>query len=146
MTDNAILKRYALVTLATMIGVYALTYALELVAGVDAGAGVGIVTAIVPAMDAGQTHARKTQAELNSQRMWRLALNGTFINFGISLAVTAVFLVAFQVPIMPLMAALGPIGLLIMIAIFFGFYFLSARVFIGMGQRAEFKRQARSKE
>ncbi|MEL7125751.1 MAG: ABZJ_00895 family protein [Pseudomonadota bacterium] len=146
MTDNDILKRYALVTLATMVGVYVLSYALEALAGISVGAGVGIVTAIVPAMDAGQTFARKTAGALDSGRMWRLALNGTFINFGISLALTAAVVVVFQVPMAALVATLGAVGLLIILALFFVFYLLSARVFIGMGQRIELKRQAKAEE
>ncbi|MFL4471275.1 ABZJ_00895 family protein [Tateyamaria armeniaca] len=145
MTDAQILKRYTVVTLITFVALILISLALDVLAGVDAGAGMGIASIIVPAMDAGGTYVRKTGTLLDKPRMWRLAPIFTMINFGLGLLILMGFSALSGFNIGVVLAQVGFVGMLLILVGVMGLYLLVGRFFLGMGARSEMKRQERTR-
>ena len=141
MTNAEILKRYAVVCLLTIVAVMVIAVLLDMLAGIDMGAGGGIVSVIVPAMEAGQTFARRTGTAPEKPRMWRLALLFTLINFAIGLVLLVVLSAIVPMGLAEAFAVIGPVGFLLILVIFLGLYTLAGRFFLGFGARNELKRQ-----
>ncbi|MEM8577087.1 MAG: ABZJ_00895 family protein [Pseudomonadota bacterium] len=136
MTDTQILTRFAVVTLIVFAAVTAIGFALRLLFEYEMGTGLGIVTIIVPAMEAGQTHARRAGTALGSGHMWRLSALMGLISAVLSSAL-ALALAALTGTALP---ALPTGTFLIVAAVVMIVYILAARFFLGFGQRLELKR------
>lgn len=131
MTDTQILTRFAIVTLIVFAAVTGIALVLRVLFAYDMGTGMGIVTIIVPAMEAGQTYAKRTGTALANGHMWRLAaLMGV-----ISAVLSGVLALGVS-------AAMGRVPdqglegtILILAAVVLAIYTLAARFFLGFGQR-----------
>ncbi len=141
MSNSKILRRFSVACLLTMLAVMALSVLLEAFAELDVGAGVGIVTILVPAMDAGQTFARRTGGLLDKPRMWRLAFLFTLINLAFGIIIMLATMLVAPMALMPILSSVGLAGLLVVTLIIGGIYMLAARFFVAFGQRTELKRQ-----
>ena len=139
MTNGQVYKRFAIVTVLTMIAIFAITYVLEPLFGLEAGGAAGIVSLIVPAMDAGGTYVRKTGELLEKRRMWRMSAVFFLINFVIGLVATVAILIIGEADFVALFAAFGFPGLLIILAGFAVVCILIARFFLGLGGRQTLK-------
>ena len=137
MTDFDILRRFIIVTLITMASVAIFVFLAESIFGFDIGSGSAIVTILVPALEVGQTYAKRTQEYLAPGRMWRLSIWFVFINLALGVALILVlwnFLaLPFSVDIL-----ISPVFQIIAI-VFAGLYILAARFFLGFGQKLYFK-------
>ncbi len=139
MTNTQIFIRFAGVTVATLVALAIAAGLLASFAGIDLGSGLGIVSIIVPAMDAGQNYARKTGSALSKGQMWRIAFGGFLINVLVSLPLVAIIASITGLDLTPIFEVLG-IGALVGIGMVFAiFYILIARFFIGLGQRQALK-------
>lgn len=141
MTDSQILKRYSVVTVITLVALVALSLTLSALFNYDMTGGAGIVSVIVPAMDAGSTFVRNTGTLPGKVRMWRIAFLGTLINLSVGTVIFLLFSVATGEN---LAAVLGQIDLETTVAILSlvcGVYLLAGRFCIGLGARQERKRQ-----
>lgn len=138
-----LLKRYAVVSLITMLAVLVLAYLLETFAGFDIGSGGSIATALVPAMDAGQTYARRLKEMPASRFAWKLSAVFVVINAALGMAFSLIFAVAFGglADVSELLGAVGALGWVIIIAIAFAIYWLASRFFFGFGAKNELKMQ-----
>ncbi|SFR47945.1 ABZJ_00895 family protein [Litoreibacter janthinus] len=143
MSTSYLLKRYAIVSLITMVVVMVITYLLAELAGFDIGSGGSIATALVPAMDAGQTYARRMKEMPASSFAWKISAVFVLINAAIGVAFSMVFAVAFGglADVSELLAAVGALGWVIIIAIAFAIYWLASRFFFGFGAKNELKLQ-----
>jgi len=141
MTNLKILQRFTVVTVITVAAVAALLQILSSVFGYDAGAGVGIVSVIVPSLDAGSNYAKKVGKALAKGRMWRLSGIFILINAGLGVLIT-VALVAFAgISVTELLAALDATTVLYVLAFVLALYWLVGRLFLGFGAKKELKRQ-----
>ncbi|MEL7097828.1 MAG: ABZJ_00895 family protein [Pseudomonadota bacterium] len=141
MTDTQILTRFAVVTLIVFAAVMAISALLQIAFQYEAGSGLGIVTIIVPAMEAGQTQARRTGQAMPGGRMWRLSL--LFGLVGLVLSSALAFGAAAVMGSGALATALADadLGLMaVMTVIILVVYILAARFFLAFGQRLELNR------
>lgn len=136
--------RYLGVTVLTAVGVAAVYYALGALFALRPSTGGGIAVAIVPAMDAGTTFARRTNRLPGKAEAWKLScvLFATHVVFG-GAVVAALAAATGGTGIAPAIALLqnaGGIGALALIAVV---YFLATRFFFGAGAKSEQRRAAR---
>lgn len=141
MSDTQILKRYTVVTLITLAAVMAITYVLEVFVGVDAGAGMGVVSVALPALDAGGNYARLTGVALHKGRMWALAFYGALINFAVGILILSAVSLAFGQNLAVALLQVGWVVLVAVLLIVGVIYVLMGRFFIGFGMRQDLKRQ-----
>ena len=143
MDTTYLLKRYAVVSVITMFAVLVISYLLETLAGFDIGSGGSIATALVPAMDAGQTYVKRVHATPASGFAWKLSAVFVVINAALGIAFSLIFVTAFGglADVSDLLGALGPLGWVIVIAIVFVVYWLASRFFFGLGVKSELKMQ-----
>ena len=143
MDTGYLLKRYAVVSVITMFAVLVISYLLEVFVGFDIGSGGSIATALVPAMDAGQTYARRVKKQPESGFAWKLSAVFVVINAALGLAFSLVFVMAFGglADVFELLSGVGPVGWVIIISIAFAIYWLASRFFFGFGAKNELKMQ-----
>lgn len=138
-----LLKRYAVVSLITMIAILAIAYLLQIFVGYDLGSSASIVSALVPAMDAGQTYARRTKQRPENGFAWKISAVFVAINATLGLAFYLVFSMAFGglADAADLLGAVGAVGWVIIVAVAFVIYWLASRFFFGFGAKNELKLQ-----
>ncbi|MEL6619205.1 MAG: ABZJ_00895 family protein [Pseudomonadota bacterium] len=141
MSNSKILRRFAVVCFLTILAVMALSVLFAALADFDVGAGVGIVTILVPAMEAGQTYVRRTGTLLEKPRMWRLSIFFTLINLAFGIVVMLATMLVAPMALMPVLSSVGLAGLLVVTVIVCGIYTVAARFFLGFGQNGALKRQ-----
>jgi len=141
MTDTQILTRFAVVTLIVFAAVMVISALLQVVFQYEASSGLGIVTIIVPAMEAGQTYARRTGQGLEGGRMWRLAVLFGLVGLVLSSALAFGAAALMGSGQMAQVLAQVDLGLMaVMTVIVLAIYILAARFFLGFGQRLELNR------
>ncbi|MEO0939808.1 MAG: ABZJ_00895 family protein [Pseudomonadota bacterium] len=143
MTDTQIVRRFAVVTLIVYAAVAAVTMILQAVANYESGAGLGLVTIIVPALEAGQTQARRTGQALDGARMWKLSGIFGLVSLVLSSALAfAASLVLGLNEIAQMMAGAAPGQLALFALVVLAIYILAGRLFLGFGQRLELNRRS----
>ena len=146
MTNTHILTRFAVVTGITMAALIAVNFVLNAYFAYDAGAGLGLVSMIVPAMDAGANHVRKTSHLIEKPRMWRLAAFFALINVGMGMAWMTGLVAAYDVNLASIYIQQIGFGVVLGIMVFFiGLYLLAGRFFLGLAARQELKRQEKQR-
>ena len=140
-----LILRYSTVMFLVGLLLVAVDFALQYFFQYQSSAGLGIVAAIVPALDAGQVFARRMGRVPNKGEAWRLSVILLVVNiaFG-ALLLLALTLIpdpeghlreVFATLITPL--GLGVLGVMLLI------YLLATRYFFGSGAKGEIKRQVR---
>jgi len=138
-----VLFRYALVSAVTIVAVLVAGLLLETFFGLSIGAGVSAVSAMVPALDAGQSHARGLKRMPDKGYMWKMsalfvpinALVGAIVVLPILMVSDGVADVLSALSYMPLL------GWAAIMAVVFVIYWLSGRFFFGFGAKNELKQQ-----
>ena len=143
MTDFEILRRFAIVTLITIAGLAIFRFLLEDVFGFGGGSSSAVITILVPALEVGQTYAKRTQQYLAPGRMWRLAFWFVIINGALGVAVIAILWILAALPF-SVDFLISPLFLTIAL-VFAGIYLLIARFFLWLGQKLHF-RSSKNKE
>ena len=145
MTDLQISKRYAVVTAITMVALMLVSFALSVFVGYDMGGGVGIVSVIVPAMEAGSNYVREVGATPDKRRMWRLSFLFTLINLAMGVVIFAGFLIVSGIGLAALFGEIGASAMMGILVVVFGLYILVGRFFLGLGARQEARRQEKQR-
>lgn len=137
MTDFEILRRFAIVTLITIAGFAIFRFLLADVFGFGGGSNSAVITILVPALEVGQTYAKRTQQYLAPGRMWRLAFWFVIINMALGVALIAIL---WNLVALPFGAdfLISPF-FLTMAIVFAGVYLLVARFFLWFGQKMHFR-------
>ncbi|MGJ5621622.1 ABZJ_00895 family protein [Sulfitobacter sp. MF3-043] len=140
-----LILRYIVVMVLTGLFLAVVDFALHYFWQFQGGAGVGIVAAIVPAMDAGHVYARRMRRVPAKGEAWRLsaillAVNMVFSGI-IVLALAIGTGIAGQLGDV-MNAIMTPLGLGLL-GFFLVIYLLATRFFLGSGAKNEIKRQMR---
>lgn len=145
MSNAALYLRYLIVCVITMAVVMVITILLATFTSLNLGSASGVITAVLPALEAGQTYARRTGQPLEKGRMWRLSAVFTLINTGLGIAIFVGLAILEGGNFLASIANIGPLTLVIILLVVFGVYVLLTRFFLGLGARSELKRQETSK-
>ncbi|MEM9584001.1 MAG: ABZJ_00895 family protein [Pseudomonadota bacterium] len=141
MHTTYLLKRYLCVAILTMIGLAALRLALELVVDVQIGSALGIVTAIVPALDAGQTYGRRWEKRPENLYAWRMAAAFVALNFaaGLVLVLLTLSVTGGLGAFFDIVVSLGSLAMLGIMLVIFAIYLAASRYFFGYGAKLALK-------
>lgn len=139
MTNEQVYKRFTVVTVVVMIAVIAISLILGMLFGIDIGSGAGIVSLLVPAMDAGGTYVRNTKTLLEKGRMWRMSVVFFAINLAVGLVVFAIIFAISGAGFMEVFGQIGPVFLLIILGVMAAILIPITRVSLGFGARQAFK-------
>lgn len=143
METRSVFKRYIVVSVIAIIALSVISIALEVFAGFSVGSGVSIVAVLVPALDAGQTHAMKMKAMPEKRYMWRMAAWFAAINMSLSLILTGVVLLVsgqFEALLKDI-AIIGPVGWGLIFTVVFIICWSASRFFFGFGAKNGLKVQ-----
>ncbi|MDA8747155.1 ABZJ_00895 family protein [Litoreibacter sp.] len=145
MHTTYLLKRYIVVAMLSMILISAISYGLETFTGVKLGSTIGIVAAIVPAMDAGQTYAKRWEKRPPNAYAWKLSAAFTVLNLLVGI-VLMISLFAYFGTVKDLSDLIGqlatPLSGVIMVVILI-VYWLASRYFFGFSAKNYLKAVAR---
>lgn len=137
MHSTYLLKRYSLIAALTMIGLALLSTALSLIAGIQLGGTLGIVSAIVPALDAGQVYGKRWEKRPENGFAWKLAAAFVVLNFVVSIMLVAI-MTAWIGEFAIVVDAISDVGVLIfggIMTVIFLIYWLASRYFFGYGAK-----------
>ncbi len=143
MHTTYLLKRYIMVAALTMVALAVLTVAMQAFVGVQIGGATGIVAAIVPAIDAGQTFAKRWEKRPENGYAWKLAAAFVMLNFAVGLVflVVASAVLGDIAMLQSVIVRLGvPFILLILLAVFL-VYWCASRYFFGFGAKQQVRAQ-----
>lgn len=146
MHTTYLFKRYILVAGLTMILFGALSYGLEAFAGVRLGSALGIITAIVPALDAGQSYARRWEKHPSNAYAWKLSAAFVVLNLAVG-AILMLALFAYFGELNALGDVLAQIATPLFATIMVGVlivYLGASRYFFGFGAKTYLKAAARA--
>lgn len=143
MNTAYLLKRYAVVSVITMVAVMVIAYLLEAFAGISIGSGGSIATAIVPAMDAGQVYAKRVQEMPPKGFAWKISAVFVVINAALGVAFFAVVMAIFGglEGVGYLLVMVGVVGWIVILTIGFAINWLASRFSFGFGAKNELKMQ-----
>ncbi len=139
MSNPALYLRYFVVCVITMFALMVINGLLVAFTDFDLGSASGVISAILPALDAGQTYVRRTGQPLDKGRMWRLSSVFTLINLGIGVVIFAAFAIFAGAGFLASFANIGLPGLVIILIVVFALYVLASRIFLGLGARTALK-------
>ncbi|MGH1415984.1 MAG: ABZJ_00895 family protein [Pelagimonas sp.] len=137
------LIRYTVIYVLAITGLMAISFALQVFTNIEMPTGVSTVLPVMmAAMLEGQRYARETKQPIEPNDAWKAALAATGVVIVVSILLVAVFFV-FVPGFAGLFAALGSVGLLIVLTISLVIVLLANRFALTMGAKNELKAQAK---
>ncbi|MFK7945067.1 MAG: ABZJ_00895 family protein [Paracoccaceae bacterium] len=124
---------FAVTLVLATIAIIIISILLEIYAGMNTGAGVSFVPAMVAALVAGQLYASRTKTMPTSKFSWRAALWMSFTALAIGIVMFGLFLIIGSARIIGLLQGLDMTVILIALGVVMAIQFLSIRFFFGMG-------------
>ncbi|WP_394197987.1 ABZJ_00895 family protein [Litoreibacter albidus] len=143
MDTTYLMKRYAVVTLLTMIAVMIIGYLVEMFFNHDIGSVGGMIAVFVPAMDAGQTYVRRGHGKPANGFAWKMSVIFLIVNGAIGLVFMAALMLILGGggELFGILSGLGVAVLSIITAVVFIGMLLATRFFFGFGAKNELKMQ-----
>jgi hypothetical protein len=143
MDNSYLLKRYAVVTMITIIAIMVLSFLLETFMDHDIGSVGGMISVFVPAMDAGQTYARHQKAKPKGGFAWKMSAIFVAVNMVIGGAFMLVLSLVFGIgtELLAVFTAVGVPGMIIIAVVVCLLSWLVSRFFFGFGAKNELKMQ-----
>ncbi len=137
MHTTYLLKRYALVAGLTMVGLGLLSVVLSMMAGVELGGALGIVSAIGPALGAGQTYGQRWEKRPDSGYAWKLSVAFVVLNFVVSIVLVVILTAATsELSLLgTIIAGVGPLIFGAIMLVIFAVYLCATRYFFGYGAK-----------
>lgn len=140
-----LILRYIVVMVLTGLFLAVVDFALHYFWQFQGGAGVGIVGAIVPAMDAGQVFARRMGRVPAKGEAWRLSAILMAVNVAFSGVIVLALVIGTGIAgqlgdVMNVIFTPVGLGLLVFMLVI---YLFATRFFLGSGAKNEIKRQTR---